>query len=153
MEEMFKQCKEMMNSLCSEDKMKCMQGIFESCFSTLSDEEKKSFFKEACPNPMGENSDMWDEMPKMMMSMMNMMSMMLMKDMMSGGKAPAESQAKTAGPMGGMGMGRMSGMGGMMNGMNPMKMMQKMMGGGMPNMGGAQNAPAEGAEANDESSG
>ena len=122
MEKMMKMMEEMMEKMCSEERMQMMSGMMEKCFASFSDEEKKDFFKEKFPRPDKDDSA-WEMMPRMMMTMMGMMSMMMMRDMMKG-------------PSGGMRP--------MMGG--PMRMMQRMMGGfpGNKEKAEAKKEPAAG---------
>jgi hypothetical protein len=114
MEQMFKMMDEMIDKMCSEDRMKLMKQCLDKCMSGMSPEETAEAMKGVFPGGSPKNGA-WDKMPDMVMSMMGMMCVRMMNDMMKGG---------SGGGGGSMGGGPMAGM---MGGGGPMKMMQKMM--------------------------
>lgn len=137
MDKMLEMIDEMMDKMCSEDRMGMMKKMLEKCSEGLTADEKKGLFRNIFANQCStepKDSADWEMMPQMVMSMMGMMCTVLMKDMMKGEQAPGTPQGGGSGrgPM--MGMGKMGGMGGMGG---PMKMMQQMMG-----QGASKNAPA-----------
>jgi hypothetical protein len=122
MEEMFKMMDDMIDKMCSEDRMKLMQRCLDRCMSGMSPEESAEAVKDACSGGAPRDGA-WEQMPNMIMSMMGMMCVRMMDDMTKGGSASGGGNGPMSGMMGGRGpMGGMMGGGG-----GPMKMMQKMM--------------------------
>ena len=152
MEKMFRKMEEMMDQMCGEERVGMMKKFMESCFSRMSDEEKRKVFENIGPGMnmkdmpgmnmggSGGGSDVWNKMPNMLMTMMSVMCMKMMSDMTGPGAASGS-------PMGGGG--------GMMGGGGPMKMMQRMMGGMFKNEGdgGAKESCAQDPAASEAGSG
>ena len=103
MKDMFEKMKDMMDKMSGEERVDMMKKCMESCFSSLSEEEKSKVFEggfpgmnmgDMCGMNMGKmpgmnmGMDAWNMMPNMLMSMMSVMCMKMMSDM-TGSGAPA----------------------------------------------------------------